>query len=129
MTSVVLDASAFIALLADEPGADAVSAVIAEAAMCTVNLCEVVAYAAKRGATQEDARQLIDPSPFARIPFDDDLAFRAGLMLPVTKSAGLSLGDRACIALAIRLKAPAMTTDRSWTKIAAAVGVEVHLIR
>lgn len=129
MTSVVLDASAFIALALGEPGADIVRAAIADSAMCAVNVSEVVAYAARQGATEDEIRQLIDPAPFGRIPFDDDLAFRAGLLLPATKPAGLSLGDRACLALAIRLKVPAITTDRSWAKVAAEVGVEVQLIR
>jgi ribonuclease VapC len=63
------------------------------------------------------------------VPFDPDLAYGTGLLLPKTRAAGLSLGDRACLALAVRLGAKALTTDRSWSRIAGAISVEVKLIR
>jgi ribonuclease VapC len=129
MTTVVLDASALLALLLGEPGGDEVQRVLADSAMTAVNLGEVVGHFARIGSAAADIRLMLDPLPFLRIGFGEDLAFVAGLLLPATRGAGLSFGDRACLALASRLGMPAMTADRSWESIAAAVGVQINLIR
>jgi PIN domain nuclease of toxin-antitoxin system len=129
MTLAVLDASALLALLLGEPGGDSVLAVLPEAALSVVNLAEVVGHYARNGAAESDIRLILDPLPIDLIRLDDGLAFVAGLLLPVTRSAGLSIGDRACLALALRLRVPALTADRSWEKIAGDVGVEIRLIR
>jgi PIN domain nuclease of toxin-antitoxin system len=125
----VLDASALLALLLGESGADKVRAVLADAAMTTVNVAEVVGHFARAGVVEKDTRALLDALPFARVPFDEDLAYAAGLLLPVTKPAGLSFGDRACLALARRLRVTALTADRGWGPIADAIGIEVETIR
>ena len=125
----VLDASAVIALLRGEPGAERVQAEIADASMCTVNLAEVAGHYARYGASHDDVHALLDPLSFKRVAFDDELAFLAGLMRPVTQRAGLSLGDRACLALAGRMAAPALTTDRIWASVAGDLGVRVELLR
>lgn len=129
MTGAVLDSSALLALILDEPGAQIVQAELAASVICTVNLSEVVAYAARNGVAEADIHRLLDPMPFERTPFDDALAYAAGLLAPVTRPAGLSLGDRACLALAARLGAPVLTADRAWTSVAKAAGVDVRLIR
>lgn len=67
--------------------------------------------------------------PLERVPLDAELAFAVGLLLPVTKSAGLSFGDRACLALARRFGCRAMTADRAWSSIARSAGVEIEFIR
>jgi PIN domain nuclease of toxin-antitoxin system len=72
---------------------------------------------------------MLDPLPFVRVALDEELAFIAGLMLPATVPAGLSFGDRACLALANKLGVRALTADRAWQRIGVAVGVEVELIR
>jgi ribonuclease VapC len=127
MIEAVLDASALLALLLAERGGDEVGTVLANSAMTTVNLGEVVGHFARNGAAEADIRLVLDPLPIERIPFDDDLAFANGLLLPA--AAGLSFGDRACLALAARLNVRAMTADRSWLSIARAVGVDIHPIR
>jgi ribonuclease VapC len=127
--SCVLDASAVIALLRGEAGAERVQAEIAGASICTVNLAEVAGHYARYGASDDDVHALLDPLPFARVVFDDELAFAAGLMLPKTQRAGLSLGDRACLALAGRMGAVALTTDRAWASVASDLGVRVDLLR
>jgi ribonuclease VapC len=129
MIEAVLDASALLALLLAERGGDEVGTVLANSAMTTVNLGEVVGHFARNGAAEADIRLVLDPLPIERIPFDDDLAFAAGLLLPATRKAGLSFGDRACLALAARLNVRAMTADRSWLSITGAVGVDIHPIR
>lgn len=129
MTRVVLDASALLALILGETGGDAVGEVLADAVMTTVNLAEVVTYAARNGATESDVRALLDPLPFERVAFDEDLAHAAGLLVARTRSAGLSLGDRACLSLAARLGVPAMTADRPWEVVGRDTGIAITLIR
>ena len=127
--SAVLDASAVIALLRGEPGAARVQAEIGDASICTVNLAEVAGHYARYGASRDDVHALLDPLPFTRVAFDGELAFVAGLMLPMTQRTGLSLGDRACLALAGRMGAPALTTNRIWASVASDLGVRVALLR
>ena len=129
MTEAVLDASALLALLLAEPGAETVRAVLADAAISAVNFSEVVGHYARNGVAEAQIRQVLDPLPLELAPFDADLGYVAGLLLPATRSAGLSFGDRACLALARRLSCRAMTADRAWIGIAADTGVEVALIR
>jgi PIN domain nuclease of toxin-antitoxin system len=129
MTTAVIDASAILALLLGEPGAQKVAAVLADSAVTTVNLSEVVGYYARSGADEAGIRQMLDALPCERVPVDEDLAYAAAMLLPLTRSAGLSLGDRACLALAKRLGVPAMTADRPWRDIAGAVGITIDLIR
>jgi ribonuclease VapC len=129
MTEAVLDASALLALLLAEPGAERVRAVLADAAISAVNFSEVVGHYARNGVGEAQVRQVLDPLPLERVPFDADLAYAAGLLLPATRPAGLSFGDRACLVLARRLGSRAITADRAWPSIAAAAGVDVELIR
>ncbi|HEV2097954.1 MAG TPA: type II toxin-antitoxin system VapC family toxin [Stellaceae bacterium] len=129
MTLAVLDASALLALLLGEPGADRVREVLAGSALSTINLAEVVGHFSRNGAAENDIRLVLEPLPIDLIGLDEEAAYAAGLLLPVTRAAGLSLGDRVCLALARRLGVPAVTADRAWRGIAAAVGVEVELIR
>lgn len=127
--SCVLDASALLALLLNEPGGERVRAELPDAVMSTVNLAEVVAHYARNGVSKSDVHQVLDPLPFERAPFDDDLAFETGAMISVTQSAGLSLGDRACLALARRTGLRAVTADRSWVAVSKELGVAVDLLR
>lgn len=129
MAGIVLDASALLALLQNEPGADAVSAVIDGSIMSSVNWAEVVSVYAKLGASRERIEQHLGPLPIRTIDATRALAAMAGAMRPMTSAAGLSLGDRFCLALAAERELPAMTADRAWNSIAEAVGVEVVLIR
>jgi PIN domain nuclease of toxin-antitoxin system len=97
--------------------------------MTTINFSEIIGFYARREASAADIRRLLHALPTERIAFDEELAYVVGLMLPETSSAGLSLGDRACLGLARRLNVPALTADRSWSRIARAVGVEIETIR
>ena len=126
--SSVLDASALLAALTDEPGSDVVAAALATGpAVSAVNLSEVVAKLADAGAPETDIRQALSGLGLEVIDFDADLAYMAGLLRPSTKSAGLSLGDRACLTLAQRLGRQALTTDRAWLGLLP--DVEVRVIR
>jgi PIN domain nuclease of toxin-antitoxin system len=126
--SSALDAPALLALLNAEPGGAEVRAALAVgAAISAVNWSEVVSKLSEAGMSEAEIRAVLDP--FARhvIAFDDDLAYRAGLLRPATKAAGLSLGDRACLALAQRLGVPALTADRGWQGLS--IGVAIRVIR
>ena len=129
MTTAVLDASALLALLLGEPGSERVRAVLAESALTAVNLGEVVGHFARNGAEEMAIRAVLDPLPVELVPFDEELAFAAGLLVPATRRAGLSCGDRACLALTSRRGVPALTADRAWPSIAESVAVEIDLIR
>jgi ribonuclease VapC len=129
MTAAVLDASALLALILGEPGGDTVQGVVTDCAMTAVNLGEVVGHFARVGSSEADIRLMLDPLPFVRVAVDEELAFIAGLMLPATRAAGLSFGDRACLARANKLGVRALTVDRAWQRIGRIVGVEVELIR
>jgi ribonuclease VapC len=131
--AAVLDASALLAYLRDEPGAEAVSGAIADGAVIsTVNLAEVFSRAADRGvdpvtlAAGLRERGLLGGAITVE-QFTVDDAVDAGQLRPLTRDAGLSLGDRACLALARRLGACALTADTAWDD--AGHGVDLLQIR
>ncbi|HMJ03592.1 MAG TPA: type II toxin-antitoxin system VapC family toxin [Conexibacter sp.] len=123
MSSAVLDASALLAYLRDEPGADSVAdAVAGGAAISTVNLGEVFSRVADRGADPvRVARQMTDrgllDGAITVEAFTSADAVEVGRLRPLTREHGLSLGDRACLALARRLALPAVTADTAWSKL------------
>ncbi len=123
----MLDASALIAALVDEPGAETVLAVLPWASISAVNLAEVVTKLMDRGGTVALVHDSLSAFDLDVVPFDDALAIRAGMLREATRREGLSLGDRACIALAERMGAIALTADRIWQR--ADLPVRVDLIR
>ncbi|KHL25373.1 twitching motility protein PilT [Croceibacterium mercuriale] len=127
--SVVLDASALIAMLKGERGAAKVAAGIAGARVSSVNYAEVVSHFVHAGMPERQVDAMLDPLPLTLVPADKALAQIAGRMRAATAEAGLSLGDRFCLALARRDGLPAWTSDQSWRKIADAVEVKVVAIR
>ena len=116
----VLDASAVLCLIRNEPGAETVKAVLADSSISAVNLSEVIAKMADLGMDADLIDTVLGPLQLPAVPFDTAQARVAGLMRPATRSLGLSLGDRACLALAEHLGAAAMTTDRAWQTLAGA---------
>lgn len=129
MTRFVLDASAVLALLLDEPGTDRVKARLDGSVMTTVNMAEVVSHYAKLGIAQEDIEALVRPLPIRSAVVDAALSYDAGMLRPITLEGGLSLGDRYCLALAKREGLPALTAERRWPAIAEMVDVAVEVIR
>jgi PIN domain nuclease of toxin-antitoxin system len=129
MSRVVLDASALIAMLRDEPGADKVSAIVSSARMNAVNYAEVVSHFVHSGMPERDVDAMLDPLPIDWVPMDKELARRAGRLRAATAEWGLSLGDRSCLGLAERDGLPAWTADRAWRAVADAIGVEIIVIR
>ena len=129
MSTVVLDASALLALLKGEPGGAKVASVIADAAISVVNLSEVVSHFVRVGMPIGEVEDMLNALPYTVIAADANLAWEAGRLRADTAEAGLSLGDRFCLALAKRDGLPAWTADKVWKTIAGAANVKVVLIR
>jgi PIN domain nuclease of toxin-antitoxin system len=128
--AIVLDSSAILALLNDEPGAGKVEAVLDRAIVAAANLAEVAAKLAEKGLDRAEVEEVLaiflDVRPMSR-----EQALVAGMLRATTKSLGLSLGDRACLALAMEVKASAMTCDGAWASVEPDViaGACVELLR
>jgi len=130
MSTCVLDASALLAYLWQEPGHDTVAQHIEQSKvlMSSVNLSEVLSRAADKGMSPSDMSALQAALPFEVVPFDRTQAQTAACLRPATKALGLSLGDRACLALAIERQAVALTADRVWQELDIE-GLVVELLR
>jgi ribonuclease VapC len=127
--TIVLDASAVLALLNTEPGADKVEAVLPHAVLCSVNRTEVLSRLLDWKLSLDDARASLQALELTCYHFDEALADDAAALRPATRKAGLSLGDRACLALARQLNAKVLTTDRPWLALASELGLEIVCIR
>ena len=129
MSEVVLDASALLALLLDEPGAAKVAEVLGSARMSSVNFGEVVSHMIHLGMPPAEVDAMLRPLPVAIVETDEGLARIAGRLRAVTATAGLSLGDRFSLALAQRDGLPAVTADRQWRTIADSVETQIIVVR
>jgi len=127
VAEVVLDASALLALLNAEPGSEVVEQTIPGAAISTVNLSEVAGKLAEAGMPGDVIRTVLGGIELEVHPFNLEAAYLVGALRVQTRELGLSLGDRACLALGIQLELPGLTTDRNWKSLE--VGVEVRVIR
>lgn len=124
---VVLDSSAILALLNGEPGGEQVARHIGAAMVCTPNVTEVVSKLIDAGDSADSAVMRFGKLPLVVVAFDYDMALRAGALRARTAKQGLSLADRACLALAEREAVPAVTADKAWAK--ADVAAKLQLIR
>jgi len=125
--SVVLDSSAILALLFGESGRDEVAQAIDGAAISAVNLAEIVSKLADIGYSAEEIERAIDGLRPAAVSFDATQAVEAGLLRRETRQWGLSLGDRACLALARSNAARVLTADRAWARVD--IGIDIDVIR
>lgn len=126
MSKYALDCSAVLALLRNEPGADVVLSVLPEAIISSVNLAEVVTKLVDRNATNEAIDAALWSLNLVVVDFEPQTARLAGELRRATRSRGLSLGDRACLALAQERGLTAVTADAAWV---GATAVPVTLIR
>ena len=124
-TRVVLDASALLALLHEEPGADEVEGLLDGALMSSVNLCEVIEKAEQHGANTEALEFDLEALGLVFRDFDAETARPVAELW--SRGSGLSLGDRACLALAQMADATAVTADRRWAR--AKLPVDVRFVR
>ena len=127
--SFVLDASALLAVLFDEPGGDYVYDVMGGSEISVVNLSEVYATMLEGGMAFEAAREIIDPLPVWVRTFRDGHAWQTAKLRPLTRKFGLSLGDCACITTAMFSNLPILTSDRRMADAKDVLGLDIRLIR
>jgi len=128
MNRIVLDASAILAVIGGEPGAEKLTPdLLALAVVSTVNLAEVQTKLVSRGWTSEQAWEDATSPVREVVSFDEEHARLAGNLVLQTRHLGLSLGERACLALGITLKLPVYTAEKAWKKVK--VGMRIHVIR
>ncbi len=128
-SSVVLDASAVLALLFEEPGSEMVRVHLRTGVIGAANLAEVLAKLSDHGLPAQEAARAVAILGLEVVPMTERHAQRSAELRPTTRAAGLSLGDRACLALAAELGAPALTADHGWDAVAGPAGVSVQVIR
>lgn len=125
MAESVLDASAIMAILLGESGANRLTKLHSGALVSAVNTAEVHTRLIRIGRDEQRAWREIATLGCISVPFDERSARSAGMLSSITRPYGLSLGDRACLALAIERKARVYTTDRIWKSIPLQIEVEV----
>ena len=125
--AIVADASAMLAALKNEPFSNVDPRELVGAAISAVNLCEVLSKLHEDGMSEAQAEAAVSAMDLRVLPFDEPQARTAARLRSVTRHAGLSLGDRACLALGERLGYPVVTADRVWAGLE--LGVEVVVIR
>lgn len=128
MSKIVLDASALLALLNNEAGSEKLTLTLLSASvMSTVNLAEVHGRLVRTGIEPNAAWNATLSPVYEIAAFTADQARTAGTLIAQTQALGLSLGDRACLALALSLDAPVYTADRTWKKLR--LNIPIHIIR
>lgn len=128
--TVVLDASAMLALIQEEPGCKAVASAMEDGTVVlvsSVNLCEVGTKLVREGRSPAKVSIGLEPFRDYLVDFEPQHAIAAAELYRVTKPYGLSLADRACLALALSRNATVFTTDRAWSKLK--LGLKIQSIR
>jgi ribonuclease VapC len=124
---IVADASAILAALKNEPFSNVDPRLLVGATVSAVNVCEVLSKLHDDGLNEEQAQAAVAVMDLRVVPFDGLQARTAARLRSMTRHAGLSLGDCACLALADRLGYPVVTADRVWASLE--VGIEIIMIR
>jgi ribonuclease VapC len=128
MNRVVLDASAILAVVNGETGIEKLTPELLAVALCsTVNLAEVQTKLVSRGWSPHDAWDDATSPIREAVPFSEEHAKIAGSLVVLTRAFGLSLGDRACLALGVAMNVPVYTAEKTWSKLK--LGIRVHVIR
>ena len=122
---IALDASALLAFLFRESGHEAVAARIEDCCISAVNVAEVLGRFARDGHDSAHVLARLQATSIEIVPFDAAAAAATAALAPATRSAGLSLGDRACLALARARSVPALTADRTWSRLELGISIEV----
>ena len=126
---MILDASALIALIMNESGSQKVAKHLPTCRISSINLCETISYLVRNHWDEAMLSSLIDDLNLTIYPFTKEDALVAAHLIKHTKHKGLSLGDRACLALAQRLNAPALTADKVWLELTSLPHIQIELIR
>ncbi len=129
MSALVLDASVILAAILGEPGGDEVFEHIEDSVVSAVNVAEVYTYAAVNNYPTDAIDAFFAETGVAVWPHDFEQAVATGSLASITRKAGLSLGDRACLALAQQKQAEVLTADRPWAAFAEGLGLKIRLLR
>lgn len=124
---IVIDASVVLATLLQEPGGDFFANLTGEYRISTMNLGEIVSRLSEKGHSDRLAHAAVEPLLTSCVALSVTQALQAGCWRKSTKSFGLSMGDRICLALGLELGVDVYTADRSWAALD--LGVTVRLIR
>ena len=127
MTSVILDASAVLAYLRRERGADRVEPRLTGASISTVNYSEIVQKGIAAGASLDEVQNAVDLLQLMVVPFSKEQAVLAAELWRHSRAIGLSLADRCSLSLAQLLGQPVLTADKDWMQLRN--GVEIEVIR
>ncbi len=127
MNEYVLDASALLVLLQNEPGAELVQNCLPTSVISSVNFSETVSRLTRYGMPDAEIRDMLELLGLEIVPFYTDQAYESGFLSASTKSSGLSFGDRACLALAQQLNRTALTSDKAWKSLD--LGIQIEMIR
>lgn len=127
MSKYVLDSSAILAFLNDEPGTERVAEALEEAVVSTVNISEVITKLIDAGIPEEQIKLVLGYLSCEIESFNLEDAWQSAKLRLITRDRGLSLGDRACLSLALKLGLPVLTADRVWSSLA--LEIEVQVIR
>lgn len=127
MRKVVLDASALLTILFGEAGSEKVLDHLPGSLLSTVNYAEVVSRAVEVGMMLTEATYHIQRLPIEIVPFDLEHSHLTASLRLVGKPLGLSLGDRACLALGLSRQGVVLTADRQWQKLD--IGIEIVVVR
>ena len=127
--TVVVDASAVMALMLGETGADVVMQVIRGSRMSAVNVSECCSRGVERGANPDDVLAILETYEIEIVPFTLPFALEAARLRESTRKQGVSLGGRACLSLALAMGATVYTSDRRLAEIDPALGIDIRLIR
>lgn len=117
MSNKVLDSSAILAVIFEEPGSEVVAPLLKDGLVSSVNFAEVTTKLAEKKILTRDSVEDLKNLGFDVIDFDVEQAAKVGELRPLTKHLGLSLGDRCCLALAILRGTTAVTADKDWKKL------------
>jgi ribonuclease VapC len=129
LNALVLDSSVILAAILGEPGGDHVFDRIEDAVVSAVNVAEVYTYAAINNFSTDAIDAFFADTGIVIAPFSHGEAVAAGKMAVITRKAGLSLGDRSCLALGQQKKAEVLTADRLWKTFANELSLKIELLR
>jgi PIN domain nuclease of toxin-antitoxin system len=127
--TIVLDSSAVMAVIQNEAGSARVEETLPGALLSAVNFAEVISKLADRGMDSKIAEAAIQSLGIEIVDFSANQARVTGALRPLTRNAGLSLGDRACLALGVESAATILTTDQAWRRVASSISTPIETIR
>ena len=127
MSRCIVDSSVVLAFLLQEPGQDLAAELLQNCIISSVNLTEIATKLTANDFSEAEIAEDLTHLNLVIIPFDQPQAIATGLLRKTTRHKGLSLGDRACLALALREKLPVYTTDKAWSGLD--LGLDIRQLR